>query len=114
MAYNLVRLYKITQKEEYRELLEKQMEFMSKKANDYPSGSSMFLIAKLLYENDLEHITIALKEKDDLDKIINKLPLMADVSVVKDDINYPLLNDKTTFYICKNHNCLPATNEMNF
>ena len=112
MAYNLVRLYKITQKEEYRELLEKQMEFMSKKANDYPSGSSMFLIAELLYENDLEHITIALKEKDDLDKIINKLPLMADVSVVKDDINYPLLNDKTTFYICKNHNCLPATNEI--
>ncbi len=112
MAYNLVRLYQITEKEEYKELLEKQMAFMCAKANDHPSGNSMFLIAMLLYENPMPHITIALKEHSDLTQIREKLPFMANVSVATDDIKYPLLNNQTTFYVCKNYNCLPPTNTI--
>lgn len=64
MAYNLVRLYQITEKDEYNELFEKQIAFI------------------------------------------------ANVSVVTDNAKYPLLNNQTTFYVCKNRNCLPPTNDI--
>ncbi len=112
MAYNLVRLYQITEKDEYKELLENQIAFMCAKANDYPSGNSMFLIAMLLYENPMPHITIALKEYSVLTQIREKLPFMANVLTVTENKEYPLLNNQTTFYVCKNHNCLPPTNAI--
>ncbi len=111
MAYNLVRLYQITEKDEYKGLLEKQIAFMSAKAYEYPSGNSMFLIAMLLYEESLPHITVALKDHSDLNQIREKLPFLANVSVVTNNTKYPFLNNKTTFYVCKNHNCLPPTND---
>ncbi len=112
MAYNFVRLYQITEKEEYKELLEKQIAFMSAKASGYPAGNSMFLIAMLLYEDAIPHITIALKEHSDLKRIREHLPLIANVSVVTENKAYPLLNNQTTFYVCQNHTCLPPTNDM--
>lgn len=85
---------------------------MSANAFEYPTGNSMFLIAILIYENPIPHITIALKENTDLNQIREKLPFMANVSVVTESLKYPLLNNQTTFYICKNHNCLPPTNTL--
>ena len=112
MTYNLVRLYQITEKDEYKELLEKQITFMSSKTQEYPSGNSMFLISLLMNENPIPHITIVLKEHADLNQIREKLPFMANVSVVTDSTKYPILNNQTTFYVCKNHNCLPPTNAI--
>ncbi len=111
IAYNLVRLYQITEKDQYKEILEKQIAFMSAKAYEYPSGNSMFLIAMLLYEDSVPHITVALKNHSDLNQIRKKLPFMANISVVTDNTNYPLLNNQTTFYVCKKRNCLPPTND---
>lgn len=112
MTYNLVRLHQITEKEEYKELLDKQIAFMSAKTYEYPSGNSMFLIALLMQESYIPHITIALKEHADLNQIIEKLPFMANVSVVTENTSYPLINNQTTFYVCKNRNCLPPTNAI--
>ncbi len=112
MAYNFVRLHQITEKDEYKELLKKQITFMSANAYEYPAGNSMFLIAMLMNEYPMTHITIALKEHSDLTQIREKLPFMANISVVTDRIKYPLLNNQTTFYVCKSHNCLPPTNEI--
>ena len=88
------------------------MTFMSAKTYEYPLGNSMFLIAMLLHEDSIPHITIALKEHSDLNKIIEKLPFIANVSVVTKNMQYPLLNNQTTFYVCKNRNCLPPTNDI--
>lgn len=110
MAYNLVRLYQLTGKEEYGELAEKQLRYMSAQAQDYPAGHSMFLLAKLIYDNPPDHIVIALKNRADLEKIKERLPLLANVIVVSQCREYPLINDRTTFYICKNHTCLAPTN----
>lgn len=112
MAYNLVRLYGITEKEEYKTCLEQQIGFLSAKAHEYPSGNSMFLIALLLYKNDIPHITIALKDPSRLPDILENLPFLANVSVVAENNRYPLLNNETTFYVCKNRSCLPPTNKM--
>ena len=55
---------------------------------------------------------LSLKEHSDLTQISKKLPFMANVSVVADSTKYPFLNNPTTFYVCKNHNCLPPTNAI--
>lgn len=112
MAYNLVRLYQLTGKKEYRELAEKQIHFMSAQAQIFPAGYSMFLLAKLIYDNPPKHIVISLKDISDLEKIKKQLPALADVIVVSENSEYPLINEKTTFYVCKNYTCLPPENSL--
>lgn len=112
MTYNLVRLYQLTGKEKYRELAEKQIHYMSAQARDYPAGHSMFLLARLLYDNPPTHIVVALKNNSDLEKIKGRLPLLANVIAVSESREYPLINDSTTFYICKDHNCYAPTNVL--
>ncbi len=111
MAYNFVRLYQLTEDEKYRELAEKQIAFLSVQAADYPAGHSLFMLAKLLYENSPEHIIIVLKEESDLSGLVEKLPFLANVSVMQESEEYRLLNGKTTYYVCRGHMCLPPVNE---
>ncbi len=111
MAYNFVRLYQLTDDEKYREFTEKQLAFLSAQTAEYPAGHSLFLLVKLLYENPPEHVTIVFKDKNDLSEIRMKLPLLANISVVNESEKYPLLNKKTTYYVCRGHMCLPPSNE---
>ena len=110
MAYNFVRLYQLTDEEKYCDLAEKQLAYLSAQAQEYPAGHSMFLIAKLLHENPPDHIVIAVKHDSDLQEIQIQLPFLANVSVVRDSMEYPLKNNKVTYYVCKNHACLPPIN----
>ncbi len=112
MTYNLVRLYQLTETEEYVRLAQKQFHFMSAQAQDYPAGYSMFLCAKLIYDVPPEQIAIVLKDDSDLEMIKKRLPLLANVILVPESKEYPLLNDSTTFYICRDHTCLAPTNRF--
>ncbi len=112
MAYNLVRLYQLTQKEKYRELAVRQLQYMSSQAREYPAGYSMFLLAKLLYEDPPEQIVVVLKQDSDLESIKKQLPLLANVTMASESREYPLLNDSTTFYVCKGHTCLAPANSL--
>lgn len=112
MAYNFVRLYQLTENEKYCNLAEKQIAFLSSQAGNYPAGHCMFLIAKIIYENPPEHITIALKNESDLEKAKKYIPFFANVSITDKSEKYPLLNDKITYYVCKNHVCLPPRNKI--
>lgn len=85
---------------------------MSSQAKNYPMGHSMFLIAMLMHNTPPKHITVVLKDIEDLTQILNKLPFLANISVVCETKEYPLLNDTTTYYICENHSCLPPTNTL--
>ena len=109
MAYDLVRLYQLTDKEEYREYAEKQINFMSAQSQDYPSGHCMFLLAKLLNEAPPPRVVIS--SKGSLD--ISNLPFLANVTFIQADEKYPLLNGRTTFYVCRGNTCLPPSNELN-
>ncbi len=40
------------------------------------------------------------------------IQIMENVSLVSESIKYPLFNNQATFYVCKNYNCLPPTNEI--
>ncbi len=112
MAYNLTRLYQLTENESYRALAEKQIHYMSVQAQDYLMGYSMFLFAKLVYDNPPESIKVVLKNASDLEKIKERLPLFANVIVVPQSREYALINDSTTFYVCRNHICLAPSNEI--
>lgn len=111
MAYNFVRLYQLTKKEKYQNLAEKQTAFMSSQAQYYPVGHSLFLLAKLMYENPPEHIVVVMKNSSELEVIKQKLPLLANAIITPECNEYPLINDRTTYYVCKNHACLPPTNK---
>ncbi len=112
MAYNFARLYGLAQKDSYKMLAEKQLAFMMANAKDYPAGYSMSLIAGMIYENPPVHITVVLGNTTDKNNIKQKLPFLADINVVEAGGEYSLLNNKTTYYICKNHACLPPSNEI--
>ena len=112
MMYNLVRLSQLTESPEYDTLIKRQMEFMEHRAAEYPAGHSMYLLAKLLYENPPEHINVVLKNEEELGLLWGKLPFLANVTVVSDSAKYPLMNEKTTYYVCKNNTCLSPKNEL--
>lgn len=113
MACNLVRLYHITDDEDYGKLAENQLSFMSAAAEGYPAGYSFFLLALSMYEDPPERITIVPQVNADIKQLAQQIPLDAAVIVLERPTeDYPLVNDKTTYYICKNHACLPPVNEI--
>lgn len=114
MAYNFVRLFQITGNEAYKDLADKQLAFMLPKASKGAAGYCMFLTACLIYENPPAHITIVIKDDKELDIIRKKLPFLANVQLVQEDKEHILLNGMTTYYVCKNHSCLPPSNEIIF
>lgn len=115
MAYCLVRLFHLTGKEYYKTAAERQLTFLSKEAAHYPAGYSMFLIAFLLYSNPPEKITVVLSKEDSAETIFPELPLYADITILPQSTDkYKLLNNQTTYYRCRNHTCLPPTNEKIF
>ncbi|WP_330586803.1 thioredoxin domain-containing protein [Aminipila terrae] len=113
MAYNLVKISQITGDSGFQEKAKRQLEFMSYSAKDYPAGFSFFLMALWMHMNPLENITCVLADKDDLKKLRGKVKLNTTVRILEGETDeYSLINGKTTFYVCKNHSCLPPTNNL--
>lgn len=112
MTYNFVRLYQLTEKEEYRQLAQKQLRYMEGRAQEYLAGHGMFLFAKLLYDEPPMRIVVVLKDPLELKKIREQLPFLANVTVVSESREYQIVNDMTTFYVCRGHVCLEPSNTL--
>lgn len=119
MAYCLVRLSQLKETEDYKQLAERQFVFLSAEAEHYPAGHSMFLISLLIYFHPLQKITVVMlvedgqSEKDSVEKMMRTLPLYAKVRILtKETEEYKLLNGKTTYYVCRDHVCLPPSNQL--
>lgn len=111
MAYCLVRLSQLTDNPEIRQDAEKQLAFLSAEALHAPEGHSMFLLALLMYQNPPQRITVVPAEGDSREEMLKNLPIYADIKILPEETReYTLLNDKTTYYICKDQMCLPPTN----
>lgn len=115
MAYNLVRLYQLTDNTKYNDLAKQQFQFMSTQAQHYPAGYSMYLLSKLIYDNPPKHIIVVMKDKKhDVNEVMSNLPFLANIKLLEhENEQYSLINDKTTYYICNNLSCLPPTNNIN-
>ncbi len=113
MAYNLVQLYLITGKKELEDLAKQQLEFIGSEAEQYPVAHAMFLSALL---DDIEmpdKITIVVKDRQELAELSCKISLNTVVRIIEEPSEeYPLKNNRTTFYICKGHSCFPPSNEL--
>lgn len=114
MAYNFVRLYRLTQREEYRALAEKQLAFLSGPARENPMGHGMFLLAKLLHDAPPKHFTFVWEDPADLERARERMPFWADILAVRPSREYSLKNGRATVYACGPDGCRPPTNEITF
>jgi len=73
----------------------------------------MFLYALSDYMDMPDKITIVVKDRRDLYDLPCKISLSAIVCVIEEATEeYPLKDDWTTFYVCKDHACFPASNAI--
>ncbi len=113
MAYNLVQLYLITGKKEFEDLAKRQLEYIGLEAEQYPVAHAMFLSALLDDTEMTDKITIVVKDRQDLAELSCRIPLNTVVCIIEEPSKeYPLKNNRTTFYLCKGHSCFPPTNEL--
>lgn len=113
MSYNLLKLARFTKNADLNDMAKNQLSFMSAHANSYPSGHSFFLLALQLFLYPAKEIVCVLKDKEDQEKFRSKFPSNATVIILdKETQEYPLKNDKTTFYICEENSCKPPVNEL--
>lgn len=113
MTYNLVWLSFLTEEKRFSELAESQLQFMSREAEANLAGHAMFLLALSDYLDAPSKITIVVKDKKDLENLGCKIPLNTVMHVLEEpSVEYPLKNNRTTFYVCQGHTCLPPVNEL--
>ncbi len=113
MAWNLVRLSQLTGDDAYRRQAEEQLNFLGVKAAQYPIGHGMFLLALLNHEMPALKVTVVLGEQETIDTLTVKLPPDTTVTLLRRPRpEYPLKEGKTTFYVCKDHSCLPPVNDL--
>ena len=83
---------------------------MAGEAKQYPAGFSMFLMARSDFLEPPVLVTV-IPNGEDLRDLPFVLPSDAIVKVVERPLEeYKLLNDETTFYVCRNQSCLPPMN----
>lgn len=110
MAYCLVRLQLIAPDEETQELMKKQLRYMAAQAGSYPAGHTMFLMA-LSDELEPPMCITAVKGGDELEMLPFLVPSGCAVRVLEEETEqYRRLHGQSSFYVCKNHSCLPPVN----
>ncbi|MBQ8831838.1 MAG: thioredoxin domain-containing protein [Oscillospiraceae bacterium] len=113
MAWNLVRLYQLVGDDSYQSQAEKQLNFLGTKAKQYPIGHAMFLLSLMDYEMPPPKVTVVMGMQGNIDLQAVKLPIDTIVILLrKPTEEYPLKEGKTTFYVCKDHKCLPPVNDL--
>ena len=113
MAWNLVRLSQLTGDPQYEDLAQRQLDFLAGEAGRYPVGHAMFLLALLEHTTPPPTVTAVLKDPSDAEGLPLLLPSDAAVVVLNGPTEeYPLKEDKTTFYVCQNHSCLPPVHDL--
>ncbi len=114
MAYNFVELYLLTSDDKYKCLAERQLDFISAEANSYPTNHAMFLTALLEYKEPPMKVTVVADDKTERKNIPLLFPVNAIVTFLTNPTKeYPLKNERTTYYVCKGHSCMPPVNDLN-
>ncbi len=113
MAYNFVKLYLLTSDDKYKDLAEKQLDFISVAANSYPTNHAMFLMALLEYNEPPIKITVVVDDKTNIKELSLILPSNATINILSESKEYRLKNGKTTYYVCKGKACMQPTNDLN-
>lgn len=114
MTYNFVKLYNLTSNEKYKDLAEKQLDFISAEASSYPTNHAMFLTALLEYNEPPMKVTVVVDDNANINDFVLNLPTNAIIILLTEPTKeYSLKNDKTTYYVCKGKVCMAPTNDLN-
>ena len=112
MAWNLIRLSHLTREDTWQRAAEAQMAFLSPLAASYPTAYPVFLLALLAQAVPAEEITVVLAPGEAPPRQPWPFPLDAVVTILEQPTDaYPLLGEQTTYYVCKNHSCLPPCHQ---
>ena len=107
MTYNLVLLSQLEAGEVFEEIMEQQLGFMAAEAQTSPMAHCFYLLAADMYLNPPMRIICALQDGH------VEFPAEAIVKMLSGgSLEYPVLNGRTTYYVCKNKSCLPPTNDL--
>jgi len=126
-SLNLIKLAKLTGNIELEEISQRQIEFLTNIAVEYPAGYTFCLLSLMYALYPSKEIICIMKDKEDINELnkiiknkfmvntallaVNKTEIEEVEEVVEFINNYNLKDDKTTFYICENKECsLPITN----
>ena len=113
MAWNLVRLSQLTADETYRREAEDQLRFLASEAAQYPAAHAMFLSALLDHEVPPPKVTVVLADRADAVALPVSFAPDTVVRLLREPTKeFPLKNGKTTYYVCRNHSCMPPVNEL--
>ncbi|MEH2958530.1 thioredoxin domain-containing protein [Candidatus Merdisoma sp. JLR.KK006] len=113
MAYNLVRMSMLTDDEKYQKAAEEQLNFLGTDAERYPPGYGMFLTAFLEYLEPPMKVTIVPDEQENRENLPLTIPPYAVAVLLQHPTaEYPLKDGKTTYYVCRNHSCLPPVHAL--
>ncbi len=113
MAYNLVKLSALAQDQTYNDLAQKQLEFLAGHAKEYAAGHSFYLLAVSLYLHPPVKAVVVLTNPDERNKLKEHFKRDISLKILDQPTNdYPLINNQTTLYLCKEHSCLPPTNDL--
>ena len=105
MAYNLSRIALLSEDAAWEERAEAQRRFMNREASPNPTGYGFYLYSAL----PVKKIICVPKEPSD----IQKQHVRSDWAFkVTNSANYPLVNGKTTYYVCENGACRAPVNEL--
>lgn len=123
----LVRLASLTGEWKWREAAEKQLEYLKRESADYPAGHTMALLALWEWEHPGIHLVCTAGEEvpdeeircyrkgqiSTVDALVitpeNQKSMTALVPQAKD---FPLHENKNTFYVCRGEHCQPPTEEL--
>ncbi|MFZ2540097.1 MAG: thioredoxin domain-containing protein [Oscillospiraceae bacterium] len=111
MTYCLIKLSKITKNAELETFAQKQIDFIKNNIATYPTGYSFSLLALLSHQFPQREIVCVLKNRQDLAMLKQEFSLV--ITILDEPTKeYPLKDNRTTFYVCENHSCKPPTNEL--
>lgn len=112
MAWNQAQLSQLTGDAQDAHAAERQLAFLASATAESPTGHAMFLLALMDWETPQPRVTVVLAKEADADSLPLSLPPDAAVTLLRQPTaEYPLKVGQTTFYICQDHSCLPATND---
>ena len=110
MAYNLVKISLLFEDSDIEKRAEEQLSACAGRAG---GAQSFYYSALLMKEFPPAHVTVVLKESGELERLKKKFRHDELVTVLfEPSETYPLVNDRTTFYICRNFSCYPPVNEL--
>ncbi len=111
MAYVLSRLSVLKPDALNKDVVEKQFAYLKTQAVLGPTAHTAFLIA--LSDRERPPVKIVAVGAEDPKEIARLAPLGSNVILLdQKTAEYPLLNDRQTFYLCRGFTCLPPVNEL--